>query len=222
MLIRNSARMLLAADGTTASAPEAKDTKADTSQPTDNATGTNGGTDAKPTTQPAIQPAAKSFATDADFQAEVDRILKDRLERAETKAQEKARKAAEAAEAEAAAKNGEWKDLAEKRAATLGALETEKATLTEQLDAQKDTLARYEKALTAHVAAQSEDVPDGVKTLLGKLDPVEQLEWLAANRETLLQQKRQGVPATPGADVSMDETQRETARKQFARLYNNF
>lgn len=213
MLIRNSARMLLAADGTNGGAPA---TTPDASQSTEDATGTNGGTDAKPTAP------AKSFATEADFQAEVDRILKDRLERAETKAQEKARKAAEAAEAEAAAKNGEWKDLAEKRGATLATLESENATLTEQTDAQKATLTRYEKALKAHVEAQSADVPDGVKTLLSKLDPVEQLEWLAANRETLMQQQRQGVPPTPDADVSMDETQKEAARKQFARLYNNF
>jgi hypothetical protein len=210
--------MLLAADGTNAGAPAASETQPDTSQTTDDATGTNGGTDAKQ----ATTPAAKTFATEADFQAEVDRILKDRLERAETKAQEKARKAAEQAEAEAAARNGEWKDLAEKRGASLSALETEKATLAEQSDAQKATLARYEKALKMHVEAQSADVPEGVKTLLGKLDPVEQLEWLAANRETLMQQKRQGVPATPGADVSMDETQREAARKEFGRLYNNF
>lgn len=214
MLIRNSARMLLAADGTTARAPEAKETNTEPSQTTDDATGTNGGSDAK-------QPA-KSFATEAEFQAEVDRMLKERLERAEVKATEKARKAAEAAEAEAAAKNGEWKALAEKRAVTLAALEAEKGTLAEEMAAQKTTLARYEKALGAHVEAQSADVPDGVKALLNKLDPVERLEWLAANRETLVQQTRQGVPPTPGADVSMDETQREAARKSFGRLYNNF
>ncbi len=195
-------------------APEAADTSTDASQTTGDATGTNGGVDAKQ--------LAKIFATEADFQAEVDRLLKDRLKRAETAAQDKARKEAEKAAEEVANKNGEWKDLADKRAATLALLELDKASLTAQAEAQSTKLSRYEKALNAHVVAQSADVPEGVKALLGKLDPVEQLEWIATNREALMQQRRQGVPPTPGADTNMTETQREAAQKSFGRLYTDF
>lgn len=222
MRISNSVRMLRAADGTSSAGAPTQDgkTQADSHAPTStgDASGTNSGSESKQTDKPA----AKSFATEADFQAEVDRILKERLERAETKAQERARKAAEDAEAQAAAKNGEWQALADKRGVMLAELEAEKTILAEQVDAQKATLARYEKALTAHVAAQSQNVPDGVRALLKKLDPVEQLDWLAANSESISQQQRQGVPATPSAATSMDAAQQDSARKSFGRLYNNF
>ena len=75
--------------------------------PTGDATGqdasANGGGEGEQKAAPAI-----SFATDADFQRKVDDLLKERLEREQKKAEQKAQKAREDVLAEMAAKNGEW------------------------------------------------------------------------------------------------------------------
>jgi len=66
----------------------------------------------------ATQPGSDANAVEKKFsQAEVDQILKERLEREKAKAGEAAKSAREKAEAEAAAKNGEWQKLAEQREA---------------------------------------------------------------------------------------------------------
>ena len=153
-----------------------------------------------------------TFATKAEFQAAVDEMLKERLQRADRKAQEAAVKAKELAEAEAAQRNGEWQSLAEKHAAKLAKLEPE-------IEELKPKLERYEKALQAQLEAQRKAVPKAVLSLLDQLDPASQLEWLANNREAL---QVSPVPSTPKAQASVDAATQEAARKHVAAMYSQF
>jgi len=157
--------------------------------------------------QPAI-----SFASEAEFQKRVDDMLRERLEREQKKAEKTAQKAREAALAEQAAKNGEWQQLAEQRAARLTDMETQLATL----EATTTKAQRYEQALGKQVETLRREVPKHLLPLLDKLDVAEQLEWLAANREQLAPPKTTGVPATPRAQGSTDAAQQAEARAAAA------
>lgn len=76
-----------------------------------NAAASTGNTPANQNTAtPPVQTAEKTFT-----QADVDRIVKERLEREKAKAEEAAAEMKRKAVAEAAAKNGEWQKLAEQR-----------------------------------------------------------------------------------------------------------
>lgn len=112
-------------------------------------------------------------------QEQVDAIIKDRLDRHEKKAAA-AREAAERAAAEKAlAEQGEYRTLAEQRQAEIDALKAQ----SKDADALAKERDRYAGALKAQLTAARADVPEHVLTILDKLDPVDQLEWLAANRE---------------------------------------
>lgn len=184
--------------------------------PTGDATGqdapANGGGEGEPK-QPAI-----AFATEAEFQRRVDDLLKERLEREQKKAEQKAQKAREDVLAEMAAKNGEWQQLAEQRAAKIADLETQAATL----DATTTKAQRYEQALAKQVEALRKDVPKHLAPLLDKLDVVEQLEWLAANRDAVAPKQPNGVPATPRAQGGLDAAAQAEARQQAAGFYQDF
>lgn len=188
-----------------------------TINPTGDATGqatANGGGEGE---QANAAPPAVTFASEADFQRKVDDLLKERLERERVKADKQAQKAREEAQAEAAAKNGEWQQLAEQRAAKLAELESQVAGL----DAATTRAQRYEQALAKQVEALRRDVPKHLVPLLDKLDVVEQLEWLAANRDAVAP-KANGVPATPRAQGGMDAAAQAEARQQAASFYGDF
>jgi hypothetical protein len=184
--------------------------------PTGDATGqdapANGGGEGEP------KAAAISFATDADFQRKVDDLLKERLEREQKKAEQKAQKAREDVLAEMAAKNGEWQQLAEQRAAKLTELEQQIATL----DATTTKVQRYEQALAKQVEALRKDVPKHLAPLLDRLDVVEQLDWLANNRDVVAPKQPNGVPATPRAQGGLDAATQAEARQQAAGFYQDF
>ncbi len=186
--------------------------------PTGDATGAtpgqNGGE--KEPQKPAI-----AFATEEEFQKRVEDMLKERLDRANKKTEEAAKKAREQAEQEAAAKNGEWQKLAEQRGTKLGELEAAQTTLTSQVETLTTQAARLEKALRAQLDGLRRDVPKPVMALLDKLDPVEQLEWLAANREQVGAGK-QGVPGTPKPAGAKDADKQAAAQKAAAQMYRDF
>ena len=185
--------------------------------PTADATGqetANGGGDGE---QKQMAPAI-AFATEAEFQRKVEDLLKERLDREAKKADAKAQKAREEAQAEAAAKNGEWQQLAEQRAAKIAELETQTAAL----DAATTKAQRYEQALAKQVEALRKDVPKHLAPLLDKLDVVEQLEWLAANRDAIAPKQPNGVPASPRAQGGMDAAAQAEARQQAASFYGDF
>ena len=168
----------------------------------------NGGTGA-----PAI-----AFATEAEFQARVDELLRERLKRADDKAAAAAKKAREDAEAAAAAKNGEWQSLAEQRSARLAEVEAQAADLTARLEAQTAQAERLDKALKAQLDGLRKNVAKPVLALLDKLPTAEQLEWLAANQEQA--QRVNGVPATPKPAGQLDAAATEEGRRAVAAMYH--
>lgn len=140
----------------------------------------------------SVTTATEPAKTEKTFtQAELDAIVKERLERAQRKAAEQAEKARADAEAKTLAEQGEFKALAEQRAAELEkaqrALESAKHTEKE--------LERYQTALKKQLDAARADLPTPIATLLDKLDPAEQLEWLAENRAELTKGDGVGSPA---------------------------
>lgn len=124
-------------------------------------------------------------------QAELDAIVKDRLDRAQRTAEAKAQKDREATEAEALKEQSKFKELAEQREKQLAELEPVKARAE-----------RYEAALKTHLDAERKSLPAHITGLLDKLDPADQLEWIAANREALGEPGEKppaakGTPPTP-------------------------
>lgn len=113
---------------------------------------------------------------------EVNNRLK-QLEREREQAAEAARKADE----ERARKQGEWQSLAESHAARISELEPFRAQAE-----------RYEAALRAKVAQERAGLPAHITALLDRLDPAEQLEWLAANADAVRPQQSTNGAASRG------------------------
>lgn len=136
----------------------------------------------------------KSFS-----QADVDRIVKERLEREKTAREKAAQKAREEAEAGALQKNQEWQTLGEQ-------------------------VTRYKGALDKYLQAEKKDLPRYVLALLEKLDPVEQIEYISANREELGKPaSKAGVPPSPEPkERTLSEDEQQQARRSQAQIYQNF
>lgn len=170
----------------------------------------NGGTPAGTgETKPAV-----AFATEAEFQQRVDDMLKERLDRERKKAEEKAQRAREQAEADAAAKNGEWQKLAEDRKIKLAEVEPALADAVAKAE-------RYEQALQAQLTALRKNVSKSLTALLDKLDVVEQLEWLANNQEAI-KTTVNGVPSSPKPAGGLTDAQQQQARQTMAQMYRDF
>ncbi len=150
-------------------------------------------------------------------QADVDRLIGERLKRAEESAAQKSRKAAEDAEAKALADSQKFKELSEKQAARLLELETasgETGKAIEQLNADRD---RYRKALEENVKERRKGLGEHIVALLDNLDPIAQLDWLTKNAAKL-GGAAGGPPPTPNAQNG-DVAQKEEARKKFQAGY---
>lgn len=186
--------------------------------------GTGAGNAQNPPATPPT-PETITFRTPAELQAYIDNALKERLEREKKKTDKATAEAREQAEAEAAKKNGEWQKLAETRETKI----KEQATQIETLTQVQEKAERYEKALKAHLDTQRAGLPAHVTLLLDKLDPAEQLEYIAANRAALLPAQPPvtppggpgngkppaGVPPTPPASAGgmSDDERRKVAYK---------
>ena len=106
-------------------------------------------------------------------QADLDRMIAERLERERTKAAKQAESARKALEEKALADQAQWKELAEKRAADLTALQA-KAELAERQGAVIEQLYKTRLAgLSAPIRKAVESLP--VDDMLARL------AWLDAN-----------------------------------------
>ncbi len=142
---------------------------------------------------------AKGDATDkkADdtpkfTQADLDRLINERLARADKAAKDKADKAAKEAEEKALAENAKWQELAEKRGKEV-----------ETLNPYKERAEAYEKALLTQLESvrkqlKNGGVSDTVLDLLNAKPPAEQLEYIAQKMDELLPQEQKGNPANVG------------------------
>lgn len=101
---------------------------------------TNTATDAQPT---GADPGTKTEAAKTFTQAELDAIVKERLERAERKATEATKKATEAAQAQSLREQGEFKTLFEQAQAKLQEAE-QRAKALEIAGIRRDVAARLQ------------------------------------------------------------------------------
>jgi CRISPR/Cas system CMR-associated protein Cmr5 small subunit len=175
-----------------------------------------------PATPPATKPL--TFESEKDLERYIEDALKDRLERANKKAEKLAQDAREQAEANAAAQNGEWQKLAETREGKIKELSAQVETIA----GLQTTAERYEKALKAYLETQRTGLPAHVVVLLDKLDPVDQLEYIAKNREALSVNTNHAgghIPPTPpaGTPGQLTAEQMNQARNaQRAQTMKNF
>jgi hypothetical protein len=146
-------------------------------------------TEADPVASGAPKPEAEGSGQ-TFTQADVDRIVQERLTRAQNKAKADADKAKSEAEQAALQQQGEWKTLAEQREAKIKELEP----LATQLEEAKADAAKYRKAIAKYAEQQAASVPESVKLLLKNVDPIDQLEWLSTNAPSLTPAPIVGTP----------------------------
>ena len=153
------------------------------------------GTAAEPTKTETTQPGPIPYERFKTVNEELAALKKWRAE--QEKASQAQAQAAEAAEAERLAKAQEWQTLAEKRQAAL-----------DELKPYKDTAERYKGALAAILATQRGNLPGHVIELLDRLDPVDQLEYIAKHQKELAApnapQINAGTPNGQPAEVSSE------------------
>ncbi len=180
---------------------------------------TGGETDQKPDPQNSGKTPI-TFDSEEAFQARVEEMLRDRMERAQKKAEKAAEDARLAAEAEASKKNGEWQKLAEQREGELVKLQKQ----VTDLEPVTEKLERYEITLKKFLAAQRQGLPAHITALLDKSDVVDQLEWIAANQEALKQKPGGGPPPTPppANPSEVNQAERDKNKPQFERSVRNW
>lgn len=134
-------------------------------------------------------------------QADVDRIVAERLKRESEKADKKRQQEEADAEAKRLESEKKYQELAEQRADRIAALEKENARIPE-LEAQ---IEASNKALTAQLETLREGVPPHILELISERDLPSQLDWLAKHRGEYVTTDagRKGhVPATPKANAN--------------------
>lgn len=141
-------------------------------------------------------------------QADMDRVVEERLRRdRETNERRAAAERQQAADA-AAAEQGEFRQLAEQRATRIAELEPFEAQAR-----------RYSEALGTLLTVQREGLQPHIIELLDRLDPADQLEWIAAHQAELRpaegeQKESRGPGPTPR------KTGEETREQRVDALYN--
>lgn len=148
----------------------------------------------------------------ADTKAKLKAVNAESAERRRALAE--ADKKREADEQARLAEQGQYKELADKLKTQVADAEKQMA----DLQTAKSASERYEKALKARADAEIAKLPEVFKPLLAKLDPVEQLEWLAANADKIASGKS-GVPKSPNGaeEKELSEEQKQEARASATR-----
>lgn len=175
-------------------------------------------TEDQPTTvSTAAVPPAEAKNTDTEPQAvpyerfkQVNDTLKE-LQAWKAKQEQAAAKQAEAqaqAQEQQLAEQQKWQELAEKRQAERDALSAERETLAGKFEA-------YSAAVQSILTTQKKDLPKHIIALLDKLDPVEQLQYIAENADELT--PKAAAPGTPQAPKRQSSTQ-PTQNGQVLRL----
>jgi len=134
---------------------------------------------------------------------EVNGRLKKLQEQVEAADREKAQREADAAKAQ-----GEWQKVAEQHEARV-----------KDLEPFKERAERYETALKAHLETARKDLPAHITTLLDRLEPDEQLTWLAENGAALGGQTTARPGTTTNPRPASDPSRKDAvtqARKELA------
>lgn len=164
-------------------------------------------------------PNAGKVTFTPEQQTEVNRIIQERIERDRKAREKESQKAADDAEAQRLAEQNQFKELAEKRETKIKELEVQ----ISELEPLKETVTKYEAALQKFLDAEKKDLPAHILTLLEKLDVVDQLEYIATNRESLKAKSKDGPPPTPkdGDAKTLSEKEKETAKANADTFYGS-
>jgi len=142
-------------------------------------------------------------------QAELEQIVKDRLDRERKKAEGETEKARKKAEADALEKNQEWQKLAEQRQTRIDELETK----TAELAPFKDQAEKYKKALDDQLAEQKKKLPKFILPLIENMDPVDAMAYITKHAEEL-GAKPQTYSETPdGKEKNVSDDDKKEAQK---------
>lgn len=141
---------------------------------TDNGNGTDLSAQADPSVETGKKEGEKVQFT-PEQQKAVDEIVKERLARHKKTAETEAQKAKAKAEEDALAQNKEFETLATQRATRITELETQ----IQELTSYKDLAEKYRSSLESIVKDQVAKLPMSVQTLVQRLDPNEQIDYLA-------------------------------------------
>lgn len=161
-------------DEQTGDTTETTTTTEASAQTTGDATGTNGGNEGRTFTQ-----------------ADVDRMIEDRLKREREKAERDRQKAEADAEAKRLEEQKQFEELANKRQQRIDELEP---------TAQK--AERYEAALKTHLETQRTGLPEHILEILDRMDVTDQLEYIAKHHDKLKPAgtERNGIPPVRNGD----------------------
>lgn len=178
----------------------------------------------------ADSPAAETAGSDGSqkpsfTQADLDRILADRLSRQEKKLRRELEEAADKQKETELADTAEWQTLAEKRQGQVAKLEQR----LQELEQTAAVAEKYGKALEVYVKQLSEGLPAPILALMEPMDQAARLEWLTANRAQFVktdatsgpavpQPTRPTLPATPAPNGTTALTPEER-RKRAARTF---
>jgi hypothetical protein len=153
-------------------------------------------TDPQPPTPPATSPdpTTATPGTERTFtQAELDRIVNERLERERRRAEEAQERVRREADEARLAEQNEFRTLAEQRAERI--VELEAATgQVETLTQERDEALAVVREL---VGAELQQAPDYVRDAIAERSPVAQLQYLNQHRDKWVTTERRGIPATP-------------------------
>ena len=155
----------------------------------------------------------------AEQQAEVDQIVKDRLARAQKKAEAETEKARKQAEEDGLKKNQEFEKLAETRQSKISEFETQLAELTPF----KELAEKYKGAMEKMLQAQIEKLPKTIKVLIEKMDPLDQMQYLTENAKELNIDIK-GVPETDTNDSTnkLNQEALNKAKQNNAKMVKTF
>lgn len=134
-------------------------------------------------------PAGKTGKTFTN--AEVEEIVKARLEREKARQAKDAEAAKEAAEREKLRASAEFEKLATDLEAKVKALEPALEAAEAQVAERDALLARYGEAVGKLVAERTGNLPAPVVALLDSMESLDRLEWITTNAEAL------GAAGTP-------------------------
>lgn len=160
--------------------------------------------------------------SESEFTSRVENAVKERMERERKRTEKEAEKIRQEEREKSLAEQQKFEELATERQIRINELEAHVAKVEPELDELKKKFARYEKSITAHLETQRKDLPAHVVKLLDRLDPVDQLEYIAENSETLRSAPKKPVPETPNPEsTNLSEDLRKQAERNSAAFYRN-
>lgn len=163
------------------------------------------------------QPQKVTFTQEQ--QLAVDLIVKDRLAREKKQAEADAERQRKQAEEDALTKNQEFKTLADQRQNTITDLEAR----LKEFEPLKEQADKYKDAMLKIVQAQVAKLPPALKVLVEKMDPLEQMAYLADHAKEL-NINVDAVPETKTNDSTnkLNKEVQEKAKQNNAKLVKGF